>query len=285
LKYFILFSLSALLIDPPGDPQIITNISKNCSSKSIQDSLIEKYITNRAEKLPGLYNDPNWIFYCDSVIALCPDIAYTYQMKAVPYIQNGEYEKAMELVNKAVELDPEEYTDYRGFLKFVFAKDYHGALIDFKKAQELNPKGYAMNHTYSFYEGLCNLELKNYSSAEENFKQDILIQKESDKEEGIHFNSSFYSGVLYYEMGNYNQAKEHLLNCLHVYPQYPIANFYLALVYKSEGNDELKRKYVQVAKHLKGNKSNVDSFLRFSDETKLNEIEALLNEELKADKN
>ncbi len=145
----------------------------DCSSKKVKDSLIEKYLTNGAEKYS--YNGPRWQLYCDSLIALCPNIAVAYQLKAIPYIKYGDYARAFPLEDKAVELEPKKWTAYRGFLKCIFTKDYEGAIIDFQNAQRLTPNGYEMDHTYLFYEGLCNLELGSYSIAEENFKKDIFI--------------------------------------------------------------------------------------------------------------
>jgi tetratricopeptide (TPR) repeat protein len=220
----------------------------DCSSKIVQDSLIEKYIDNGAQKLNHLYNNPNWQLYCDSLIALCPNIAVSYQQKAVPFIKNGDYAIAFPLEDKAVELDPKRYMAYRGFCKFLFMKDYEGAIVDFQKAQQLTPNGYEMDHTYFFYEGVCNLELSDYSKSEKNFEHDILIQTGGDKKKSIHFNTLLYVGILYYEMKKNDKAKEYLLKCLSEYPEFPDANYYLALVYKSENNNALKKKYLEIAR-------------------------------------
>ena len=233
----------------------------DCSSKKIQDSLIEKYIDNGAEK--NDYNKPTWQLYCDSLISLCPNIAIAYQHKAIPFIKYGNYAKAFPLEDKAVELAPSHWTAYRGFLKCIFTKDYEGAILDFKKAQLLTPNSYEMDHTYFFYEGLCNLELSNYFKAEENFKKDIFIQSGGNKitESRVHFNSLLYIGILYYEMNDNNKAKEYLLECLSIYKELPEANYYLAMVYKNENNTELENKYLQIAKQskIKGHSLNEDN--------------------------
>ena len=168
----------------------------DCNNKNVKDSLVEKYLDNGAEKYS--YNGPQWQLYCDSLIAICPNIAQAYQLKAIPYIKYGDYAKAFPLEDKAVELEPKSFTAYRGFLKCIFTKDYEGAIIDFKNAQLLTPNSYEMDHTYPFYEGLCNLELGNYSLAEENFKKDFFIQTGGniEKQSRIHFNSFLYMGII-----------------------------------------------------------------------------------------
>lgn len=221
----------------------------DCTSKKIQDSLIAKYIDNGAEK--NDYNSPMWQAYCDSLIKICPNIAVSYQLKAIPFIKMGDYATAFPLEDKAVELAPKEFTAYRGFLKCIFTKDYEAAIIDFQKAQKLTPNNYEMDHTYPFYEGLCNLELREYDKAEQNFKQDILIQTGGDQTKNIHFNSLLYIGILYYEMQKDEKAKEYLLKCLLQYKDLPDANYYLALIYKREKNIDFQNKYLQIAKQAK----------------------------------
>ena len=251
----LILLLSILLFARPGYSQVEKKkpVKCDCTSIRVQDSLSEKYIDNGALKLPGAYNNPSWQLYCDSIIALCPNIAYAYRAKGIPYIKNGEYEKVFSLYEKMVELDPKAWTAYRGFCKCIFTKDYEGAILDFQKAQQLLPNGFEMDHTYLFFEGLCNLELGNYSQAEKNLMQDISIQTKgnSSNTEDIHFNTLLYVGILYYEMKENEKAKDYLLKCLSRYKELPDANYYLALVYGREGNAELRNKYLQIAKETK----------------------------------
>ena len=228
----------------------INSLTCDCYNKKVKDSLIEKYLEN---KEMHDYNSTKWQLYCDSIIAICPNIAAAYQLKAILFIKYGDYAKAFPLEDKAVELEPRNFTAYRGFLKCIFTKDYEAAIIDFKNAQILTPNNYEMDHTYFFYEGLCNLELGNYSMAKENFTQDVIIESGGSKtnESHIHFNTFLYMGILYYEMNNNVKAKENLLKCLAMYKQLPDANYYLAMIYKRERNSELRDKYLQIAKQSK----------------------------------
>jgi len=230
----------------------------DCSDKKIRDSLSEQYLDKGAYRYS--YNSPEWQLYCDSLIAICPNIAKAYQLKAIPYIKYADYAKAFPLEDKAVELEPKNYTAYRGFLKCIFTKDYEGAIIDFQKAQQLTPNSYEMDHTYPFYEGLCNLELGNYLLAEENFKKDIFIQTGGDmeKQNKIHFNTFLYLGLVYYEMKENDKAKDNLQKCIAIFLQHPVANYYLALLYKCENNTELKNKYLQIAKQAKEKGYNIN---------------------------
>lgn len=248
-KWLISFLNLFLLVGTCSCQSLKSNTAENnCLDKSYQDSLIDRYVNKGALKTD--YNEPEWQLYLDSLISICPNIAQAYQLKAIPFIKFGDYASAMPLEDKAVELDPINWTAYRGFLKCIFTKDFQGAITDFQNAQLLTPNGGAMDHTYLFYEGICNLELGNYNKAVENFRQDILIQTNGDstKASDIHFNTSFYFGVLYYEMNENEKAKQFLNRCLYKYKQHPDANFYLAMVYKREKNFDLMYKYLSIAK-------------------------------------
>ncbi len=273
--------LSCLLIVLQGCAQPASpKLALTCGDLRVQDSLFKKYITNGAHQLPGMYNDPAWQLYCDSVIALCPGIAEIYQVKAVPFIKNGDHEWALALYNKTVQLDPKRYTGHRGFIKCLFTKDYEGAIVDLQKAQQLVPNGYDMDHTYAFYEGLCNLELGEYVAAEKNFKQDMAIQAKDHPTDASHFNSLFFIGVLYYEMKKDVLAKEYLQRCLETYKQHPDANYYLALVYGRLGNAAMKKQYLETAKkaYMSGYRINEDQlyYVNYPHGIKLYEIEQAL---------
>lgn len=256
VRLLILF-LSFLLQVNSGFGQLVVK-QCDCSDKKIRDSLSMHYLDKGAEKFN--YNSPQWQLYCDSLISICPNIAQAYQLKAIPYIKYGDYAKAFPLEDKAVELEPKNYTAYRGFLKCIFTKDYEAAIIDFKKAQQLTPNSYEMDHTYPFYEGLCNLELGNYLLAEQNFRQDVFIQTGGDttKQNKIHFNTFFYLGVLYYEMKQVQKAKEKLQQCIAIYSSHPDANYYLGLLYKQEKNTMLAHKHLDIAKQAKEKGYNIN---------------------------
>jgi tetratricopeptide (TPR) repeat protein len=252
----------------------------NCKSPLVRDSLIKRYIDQGADLLPNMYNNPVWQKYCDSIIALCPNTAEAYQLKAVPFIKNGEYEKAMPLYDRAAQVDPGRYTGHRGFIKCLFTKDYESAIADLQKAHQLVPNGYVMDHTFQFYEGLCHLELGNYTPAEQCLKQDIYIQTNGDPKKRPHFNSLLYMGILYYEMGKYDQARTYLLNCLNLYEKLPVANYYLAFVLGRNGNLVAKKQYLEIAKqsYLDGYRMNEDQlyYVNYPHEVKLYEIEEAL---------
>jgi tetratricopeptide (TPR) repeat protein len=276
-----LLFLNFLFLSLAMDAQhAIPKVAINCLDRRVQDSLVVKYIDNGAEKLGDLYNDPAWQLYCDSILTICPQVAAAYRSKAIPYIKNGEYETAMALEDKAVSLDPQTWTSYRGFLKCIFTKDYEGALVDFKESQRLWPEGYEMDHTFLFFEAICHLEMGEFAKAENDFRQDIRIQTKGDTSQDVHFNTSFYMGVLYYEMKDYTKSKNYIRKCLNTYSQHPEANFYMGLNLAKEGSKEQSQVYFKFAKQYleKGYSLNEANhvYVNFPHEIRMQDVNAFL---------
>lgn len=274
-KLLILF-LSIILLQPCiAQSKII-----DCNDKSVQDSL-NQYFQKNAWKLG--YNHPNWQKYCDSVLAVCPNNANMYREKAIPYIKGGDYEKAFLLEDKAVELDPKKWLDYRAFLKCIFSKDYEGAIIDFDNAEKLSPNSFVMDHSYSFYKGISYLELRQYDEAEKCLVKDISLQTKGDSSITAHYNSYLYLGIVYFEKKKFAEAEFYLKKSLDGYSQLPDANFYLALTYKAVGNIIESKRLLDVAQTASRNgyKQNEDNeaYAYYPHQITLYEIEEELKKE------
>jgi len=217
----------------------------DCGSKVYQDSLMARYLNRGAHR--NSYLSPRWGQYYDSLITACPNIAYAYQQKAMPLIKCGDYAKTFPLVDKAVALDANRWLAYRGFLKCIFTKDYPGAIADFQRVAKLKTNGREMDHTFSFFEGACELELGHYKLAEATFANDIALQRGSDGQGEIHFNTLFYAGVVAARLQQFGPAQAYLQQCLQAYPQHPEANYYLALTYQTPGQPALARQHLETA--------------------------------------
>jgi tetratricopeptide (TPR) repeat protein len=227
--------------------QVIAS-SNACNNKSFRDSLIRKYVDNGAEKLPHTYNNPSWDKYLDSILSICPEIAEAYQLKAVPAIKNGEYEKAYKLDIKAAQLDSALFLPYLGFLKCIFTKDYNGAIIDFNESNRILPGGAEMDHSFYFYLGLCYLELHQLPEADKNLHMDISLQKALRPSGDVHFNSMLYLGIIKIERHQMDSAIIFFKDGLRMYKELPEANYYLALSYKQLSQMDSAKKYFNIAR-------------------------------------
>ena len=252
-KLLTLF-LSLLLLQPCN----AQNKTLDCSSQHVQDSLVDKYLEKGAYRYET--NGLKRQLYYDSLIAICPNIAKVYRQRAIPYIKSGDYGKAFQLEDKAVELDPKSWLDYRAFLKCIFSKDYEGAIIDFDEAEKLSPNNFVMDHSYWFYKGLCYLELKQYDQSKKCLLQDVWLQTKGDTTRTAHYNSYLYLGILHLEMKQFAEAEFYLKKTLKQFSKLPDANFYLAMTYKAVNKEEY-RKFLGAAHAavLSGFKQNEDN--------------------------
>lgn len=211
--------------------------SIDCSNVAVQDSLFNLY-SKKARSFG--FDHPGWDQSFDSLIAICPNIAEAYQEKGLPHLFKGNYDKVFEYNDKAVELDPKRWTGYRGYLHCIYAKNYEKAIQDFENATQLTPNGFIQDHTYWFFLALCHMELGNYEVAEGFLNKDIVQQKRGEGKNDLHFNSLLYFGVVYYLMNEYDKAELWLRDCLQLYEQHPMANYYMGMTMKITGNSQAK---------------------------------------------
>ena len=90
---------------------------------------------------------------------------------------------------------------------------------------KLKPNGREIDHTFSFFEGAYELELGHYKLAVAAFASDIALQRGSDGQGKIHFNTLFYAGVVAARLQQYGAQQAYLQQCLQAYPQHPEANY------------------------------------------------------------
>ena len=143
----------------------------------------------------------------DTAIEICPNYADAYSEKSVPFLKRGDFVNWKKLIDKAVEINPNEYLDYRGWCKFQFLRDYVGAIQDFDLLEKYRPGniGYSVNGDYNLYvaKAIC------YSALNQKEKA-IQVLENLFKTKDYHFGLYDYYqlGVTYFETGKYDKALE-----------------------------------------------------------------------------
>jgi len=96
-------------------------------------------------------------------------------LKGTDYQNNGQYDKALECFNKAIELDPKDYLGYvgRGEVYSEFVR-YEEAIADFDTAIRLNPED---DEAY-FEKGQVLEKLGDYESAVEYYSKAIELKSD-----------------------------------------------------------------------------------------------------------
>lgn len=175
----------------------------------------------------------------DEAIEICPSYSYAYRNKSTPYLKSGDFLTWMNLMNKAVELNPKEHLSYRGWCRFQFFNDYAGAIKDIEELDNLvnYDIGYSQNGTYhlNIAKALCYKKLGQLEKALGVMQTQINQQNYS-----VGLFDYLHLGVLQLELGDL-VAAEQALNAQSVENELAENQYYL-------GNLFLKKKNVTQAK-------------------------------------
>lgn len=202
------------------------------------------------------YMSEQWQKHCDSLLNICPNFDYIWEMKAMPHIKGGIYDFAS--LNKAVSINPVRQLPYRAFMKCIFAKDYYGALLDLDSAEQLVHGGGIMDHSFSFYKGLCYLSIGKADSAVIYLQKDVSTQSKKMGVGNEHYNSLFYLGLAHLQAKQIQQAETYLIASIKAYSKFPEPNYYLGLLYLQK-NEKIKAKtYFELAQSAIANGYNMN---------------------------
>jgi tetratricopeptide (TPR) repeat protein len=208
----------------------------NCLGQTNDDFQIEKKIRQEAIIKESLENgawkhmmfSKQWQDEIDAGLKKDSTVAYLWQQKAMPLFKLRKYEIGMPFIDKAVLYDAQRWQPYRAFIKCIFAKTYKDAIIDFEDCIEKYGNGYEMDHTYSFYIGLCYLQLNEYKKAEKLFKE--YIDDIFNNRQGLeHPTALFYYGISKYEQERWQDAILEFDRALKIYPNFSDVKFYKAM--------------------------------------------------------
>jgi tetratricopeptide (TPR) repeat protein len=217
----------------------------NAQNQGNQVDKGEIYLDSMMQKVASIYSEQGQL-YADTASMINPKSAVVYQNRAVPFLKNGDFEKWIFYIDKAVALDAKKYMDYRAFCKAIFIKDYDGAIKDFDVAQKIkgNEINFVMDHTYEFFKSLCYLEMGQLDSAKVLMQKSVDWQLKNKTLEWTHYVDLFYLGVIYWELKDVQKAQYYIDLSLKKYAQFPDANYYKALILNHLGRKGEAMEYV-----------------------------------------
>jgi tetratricopeptide (TPR) repeat protein len=153
-----------------------------------------------------------------------------------------KYDEAIDRINKAIEIDPQEAYAYslRGSIYFS-AKKYQQAFQDSRKAIELNPNA----SDALFLSGQIHYHLGNYYQAIKDYRKCIDIGKSMiifyllgqpiETQNSINF---FYLGRCYHKLKDYKEAIKAYSTSIELYPTYADAYVMRAFACDNLGNKQ-----------------------------------------------
>jgi tetratricopeptide (TPR) repeat protein len=254
----------------------------NCFAQINCDAVFEKGSPcHRACEM--LYNDANTQgrsgvqgaresqIKCDSAISLCPTFADAYYIKAIPYLKRGEFLTWKILIDKAVEYDTITYLGYRGGARFMFLRDYEGAIADIELLKtKTDMIGSIYNGDYHLN---CILALS-YRETGDTLKC-IEILKKQIQSDNSGFFDRYHLGVTLFHAKHFDEAKEILHQQINIYP-FADAYYYLALIYSDLSDKHNVLECIQKAHILYKDDITLpgcNSYMDYPDKVYLKQIE------------
>ena len=204
------------------------------STNKAHDAIVEEFLNNCAEKHNYRFQMSEWQDCLDQGLKKDSTVAYLWQQKAMPYFKCKKYEVGMPYLNNAVLYNKQEWLPYRAFMQCIFSKNYKEAIIDFEECIKLYGNGYRMDHTYSFYIGLCYLQLNEYEKAEKLF-DDYVADIYKNRQQLEHPTAYFYQGIAKYELKKWEEAIAVFDKALKIYPQFSDVKYYKAICWLKQG--------------------------------------------------
>ncbi len=245
----------------------------NCEAYKYYGDTLKYQACKAAEGRKGHYQfSKTYQESLDKAISIDPSFAYAYKAKSTAYLKSGDFITWKELMDKAVNNNPIENLDYRGWCRFQFFRDYKGAIEDIELLDSLVEYdiGYCQNGYYhlNVAKGLC------YKALGQNEKAIEIIENQLNHDD--HHSGLFdylHLGVLYLELGDFHNAIEKLLIQA---DENDLAEnrFYLALVYKSlnQYDDYVSNLKLAREKYISNNKM-FDPYSAQVDKIYLSDIE------------
>ncbi|HET6990531.1 MAG TPA: tetratricopeptide repeat protein [Bacteroidia bacterium] len=173
--------------------------------------------------------------------------AEAYIIRGVSHHELNEYDKAIEDLTKAIELDPKNENTYfnRGLSYDKLGKD-DKAVEDFTKVIEIDPHQHAYNNR-----GKAYLTLDQYNLAIEDFTKAIEINPEDE----YYYRNR---GFAYRNLKQYEKAIDDFTTAIKIAPKYPSAYFSRAFTY------DILKEYDKALKDYKKvielNSKNADAY-------------------------
>lgn len=175
----------------------------------------------------------------DSILKLNPNYAWAYMEKSVPYFKRGFILEGLQLLDKAVELEPRFHLTYRAYWHFQ-NRNYKLCIKDLERyyklpnafIYELSPGG---DKDMRILLGMAYAKLGDLKKGIQTLEDCLKSYKREDD-----FGLADYHvlGMLYVKNKQYEKALEAFKNQLKITEDYPDTYHYMGLAYKALNKPE-----------------------------------------------
>lgn len=207
--------------------------------------------------------------------------ASQYHLVSIQNTKNGNFNKAIEYLDKASELEPKEVDGYYGWVLLYYYRDYEKALFHLNRYDSFTPDfdDYVGDDNILYAKALCYKEMGQYSKALELFNEAIKSELKGHDESWISHQLYFQKGRTLHLLGKHNKAIEYYDNTIRLWGESSEAFYYKGLAYIELNNAQAGYENLNKALDLikKGYKTS-DNYVALFDEVYQVEIEKTINE-------
>jgi len=153
----------------------------------------------------GSYDSQKNLSYA---IELCPTLSNAYFEKSVAFLKRGKFIEWKELMDKAVELEPEQHLSYRAWCQFAFLHNYEETIKDLNKLSEIKGTQFIGVGQSGDYDLRMVLALSYKFTDRKDKAIEIIETAMADKDYYVGLYDYLHLGVLYLESNQLEKAVE-----------------------------------------------------------------------------
>ena len=198
--------------------------------------------------------------HLSDAIELCPTLSNAYYEKSVAFLKRGKFIQWKKLMDKAVELNPEQHLSDRAWAQYAFLHNYEETIKDLNRLSEIKGTEFIGVGQNGDYDLRMVLALSYKLTSQKKKAIEIIETAMAGKDYYIGLYDNLHLGILYLENNELEKAVESFENQIkenelaEVY--YYLGKTYLALKNKTEAT-------LNVNKALELYKSNRKMFSRY----------------------
>jgi len=267
-KYFLFVSILifAFSCGKKGIKEKKIDISK--LNEYEKDSLAKQY-----DQIADYFLQPSELYrnYKDSALMVQPNNTTIMQGLSYSYKKVGDHIKAMEVLNKAIEIDTAnnstDVLEYRAWTLLYYYRDYEGVVRDVDLIKKITGNTYnaCWGEPCDFHKGQALYKLGKYDEAIEALNLVNIEEEKLGFDIDDNYMIFFYIGRCYSEMKVYDKAIEYYKKSIASVNEFPEAYYYLGLLYKSQGKMIDAVKNFKLAYHFLDYKMNEPYVERFDE--------------------
>lgn len=214
--------------------------------------------------------------------------AETYHAISVQNTKNGNYNIAIQALEKTIELDPKEGSAYYGWVLLYYYHDYQGALALLEQCDNYTPNfsDAPMGEDIHYLKGLCHMQLNHYEEAINQFDTYINNLASTHGEAYVDVYTFVQKGRCLDQLGQFESAIDSYKKAIKYYKNCTEAYYFMGLTQlKIDERNEACNNFSIARDLIKKGYKSTDTYVEYFHEIYPQQIEISILEHCSHDTN